>query len=70
MSFGTRSLYDKHTRQSAAKHQTQWPPFTPRIRSLIALRLTDAASAIAAAAQGCFVRSLWVRLSCLAADCI
>ncbi|MEJ6747570.1 MAG: integrase core domain-containing protein, partial [Yoonia sp.] len=31
---------DKHTRQSAAKHQTQWPLFTPRIRSLIALRLT------------------------------
>ena len=41
MRFGTRSLYDKHTRQSAAKHQTQWPPFTPRIRSLIALRLTS-----------------------------
>ena len=40
MRFGTRSLYDKHTRQSAAKHQTQWPLFTPRIRSLIALRLT------------------------------
>ena len=42
MRFGTRSLYDKHTRQSAAKQQTQWPPFTPRIRSLIALRLTEA----------------------------
>ena len=41
MRFGTRSLYDKHTRQSAAKHQTQWPLFTPRIRSLIALRLTN-----------------------------
>jgi hypothetical protein len=41
MRFGTRSLYDKHTRQSAAKHQTQWPLFTPRIRSLIALRLTQ-----------------------------
>ena len=40
MRFGTRSLYDKHTRQSAAKYQTQWPLFTPRIRSLIALRLT------------------------------
>ena len=40
MRFGTRSLYDKHTRQSAAKHQTQWPLFTPRIRSLITLRLT------------------------------
>jgi hypothetical protein len=41
MRFGTRSLYDKHTRQSAAKHQTQRPFFTPRIRSLIALRLTQ-----------------------------
>ena len=40
MRFGTRSLYDKHTRQSAAKRQTQWPLFTPRIRSLVALRLT------------------------------
>jgi hypothetical protein len=39
MRFVTRSLYDKHTRQSAAKHQTQWPLFTPRIRSHIALRL-------------------------------
>ena len=51
MRFGTRSLYDKHTRQSAAKHQTQWPLFTPRIWSLIALRLTHMSGLLKRPAQ-------------------
>ena len=65
MRFGTRSLYDKHTRQSAAKHQTQWPLFTPHIRSLIALRLTvpslTALKTLPAACEASMASRIWAR---------